>query len=110
MPQRRLGTPDADVETSCVEVAKSLVDQPAPSTAIDQQETEDSTENSYFTPPADLATVPAVEILRASLSDALRMTVWQSKSYGTILAAQPPPGASLTFSFIVLFTCVFVIL
>jgi hypothetical protein len=30
--------------------------------------------------------------------------------YGTILAAQPPPGASLTFSLVVLLTCVLVIL
>ncbi len=30
--------------------------------------------------------------------------------YGTILAAQPPPGASLTFNLVVLLTCVLVIL
>jgi len=39
-----------------------------------------------------------------------RVSVLLWQFYGTILAAQPPPGASLTFNLVVLLTCVLVIL
>ena len=38
------------------------------------------------------------------------LSVMLRQFYGTILAAQPPPGASFTFNLVVLLTCVLVIL